>query len=210
MTIVNDINYFNDKQNYVLSSHGLDDGMIFKIPNNIFIVTYSNLGEILYCSNCMPHLICNFLFKFDYKDKDGNIFKSAKIYNPGEIFPDLYLWPLKTEPNPINYSSGVEKCEYKGSNYNPSFIDIDKNYPHGIKLQEIVNFINLDTMIDTNEKIYIHVLACTTKGKQSVFAKAKGLNKKTRNKKTRNKKPRNKKPRNKKPRNKKTRKARKK
>tara|TARA_B100001093_G_scaffold24947_1_gene22014 strand:+ start:1083 stop:1718 length:636 start_codon:yes stop_codon:yes gene_type:complete len=200
---VTDFKHFIGHENYVLSSHGEDNGIHFRIPNKINIVLYQELGNEITCQNYMPNLICNYNFDFSRDEK----FQKAFIYRE-KLFPNLYFWPLRSKirgSNYVDYPSGVIKCNVST---NEVVCNIDKEYPHGINLEQIIEIIK--SKMSDKDIIYIHVLACTTTGKQSIFSKAKGLNKKTRNKKPRNKKTRNKKPRNKKSRNKKTRKARKK
>jgi predicted SAM-dependent methyltransferase len=187
---VTDFKHFIDHENYVLSSHGEDNGIHFRIPNNINIVLYQELGNEITCKNYMPNLICNYNFDFS-RDKK---FEKAFIYRE-QLFPNLYFWPLRSTirgSNYVDYPSGVIKCNVPT---NKVVCNIDKEYPYGINLEQIVEIIK--SIMSDKDKIYIHVLACTTKGKQSIFSAAakKYKNKKTRNKKTRNKKTRNKKTR---------------
>jgi len=184
MIIVNDINFFanHDKDspepnNYVLSSHGEDNGLIFNIPNNIYIVLYEELGKEIVCKDYMPNLICGFQFEFN-RNNNGE-FKEAYIFEPGEKFPNLHLWRLKTAPNYVKYPSGIIKC----GNGNPVVYNIDRlkeKYHVDTNLQTIVEkILNIEKENIIDEyRIYIHVLACTVKGNKSIYASAKKINKK--------------------------------
>tara|TARA_B100000902_G_C27221081_1_gene869710 strand:- start:293 stop:583 length:291 start_codon:yes stop_codon:yes gene_type:complete len=66
---ISDFNYFKNGENYVLSSHGQDDGRKFIIPDNINIVLYEELGKEISCKNFMPKLICNYTFDFSKDEK---------------------------------------------------------------------------------------------------------------------------------------------
>ena len=152
---MNTIDQFKDGENYVLSAHGEDNGLKLTIPPNCFIIIYRPLGEEIVCSNATPNKICNHTFKHD------EYFKQI-IFFPGNKFPNLQLWPLKTYPY-VNSNSGIKKCS-DNSILHDSNIDLNGD----TKLNELVNLVDND-MSDANKK-YIHILACTTKGKQSVFA----------------------------------------
>ena len=150
---MNSIYQFRNGENYVLSSHGEDNGLKLIIPQNCFIVIYRPLGEEIVCSNAMPNEICNYTF-------EDNIKLIPQIFEPGNLFPNLQLWPLRTYPY-VDSNSGIKKCSDNSILYN---IDLNGN----ITLNELVQLVNND-MSDLDKK-YIHILACTTKGKQSVFA----------------------------------------
>jgi len=158
---MNTINQFKDGENYVLSAHGEDNGLKLTIPQNCFIIIYRPLGEEIVCSNAMPNEICQYTFKNNKK-------LIPQIFLPGNKFPNLQLWPLKTYPY-VNSNSGIKKCSSNTILHN---IDLNGN----TNLSELVKLIDND-MTDENKK-YIHILACTTKGTKSVFAT--GFRKKSR------------------------------
>ena len=188
---ISDFNYFKNDENYVLSSHGQDDGRKFTIPDNINIVLYEELGKEISCKNSMPESICNYTFDFSKDEK----FKKALIYK-NQLFPNLFFWPLRSRSNYVDYPSEVEYCG------KPNWkINIDRDYKYGTNLQEIVEIIK--RKMTDKDKIFIHLLACTSKGIPSVFASAKKYkNKRIRNKTRRNKTRTNKTSRNKKCKNK--------
>lgn len=140
---------------YTLTGHGVIKlGKLLRLDPDDEIHIYTPIGETLYCAKSpWPNMICDSVAP-PWKPRTS---KSSKYIPPLQTFSDCFyemeFWSLTSPDNKIfkKTRSGVKNC------YNNSIvINIDKDYPEGILLSEVLRIIK----DDNRGPISLHLLCC--------------------------------------------------